>query len=447
MQTSESSMMLPYNKLDGSDVVADAIERLTIMYKQEQDTYNIQSTDQQIVDVNKSGLLTIDIRDCRYKMAVWCYDLVDFCQMSANTVESALSILDRFIFTGGDKEWINRVDTVMTLCTQAHTSAWTNKKVYQLIAMSAMYTAVKINEPVAFDPCLVSAKLSRGTYSPLQIENTEAILLETLAWKVHLPTVLSFVNEYMVLIIPILQKGAYNHEKRCRRAQLFLSDPYTQESFYDLIQRQTKLCTLDFNFVTVPASIRALCCIINALESLGINDALISEIEQVMLDTKELYQTNEYRLFCIATRQVMYEMLLSNDISSTSSFLFCRTCPRRDEYFNCVEQTEVSIISQHTKLDGDSTIKPVEPTIKAVEVTIKPVVAKSNSSKMISPRDSEIITSKDVVDNVETTALSHSNSGMTPTILPYDRKSIRLLNTEEIEFSHLVSPSSTMLCE
>jgi hypothetical protein len=72
----------------------------------------------------------IDICDCRYKMVVWCYDLLEFCSMKTDTVEFTMSIIDPFMFVGGDTNWINHSIIVRNLCIDACMSAWTNKKIY-----------------------------------------------------------------------------------------------------------------------------------------------------------------------------------------------------------------------------------------------------------------------------------------------------------------------------
>jgi Cyclin, N-terminal domain len=414
--------MLPFNYLDSSHDVSDSIERLNTMYKQELSTYNIPKTDgpMQLDGMNHTGESSvIDICDCRYKMAVWCFDLVEFCQMSSNTVEIAMSILDRFIFTSCETEWINRSDTVRTLCSQARSSAWANKKAYQLVAMSAMYTAVKINEAIAFDPPTVSAKLSRDTYSALQIENTEALLLESLVWKVNQPSVLAFVHEYILLMNPILQQIA----KHCHRTQLFLTDSCMQESFMDAIHRQSKLSILDFNFITVPASIRAVCCIVNALESFDFHDTIIADVEEVMLKTNQCYQTSENRLFYCSTRQVMHQMFLSNEVSSTSNFLLCRTNVQNEG------------MPTHNEIaENPYVLQPYETALQ--------VSCKMKTLAILSPKNGEDDEAKSCNAHINSQLYPHNNADIIACIIPTSR----IIRNEEIEFAQIASPSSTMQC-
>merc|ERR1712226_396506 len=91
-----------------------------------------------------------DHMDSRKKMVAWCFQVVDFCKFQRETVSIAMNLLDRFMMTSQSQV------------------AKTDVKVYQLAAMTALYTAVKIHEPEVMDPKLIS-NLSRGVYQPEEV--------------------------------------------------------------------------------------------------------------------------------------------------------------------------------------------------------------------------------------------------------------------------------------
>lgn len=191
-----------------------------------------------------TGPLSVDA-DCRSKMAAWCYQVCDFCKFSRETVEIAMNYLDRFMMT------------------PAGASAMADRKVYQLASMSALYSAVKIHEPEAMDPKLVS-NLSRGTYSPEQVEAMEASILGALQWRVNPPTALAFTRQFLELI----PQDVLNNEIR--------------QSAYDIAKYQTELAVNEYDFLSVKSSTVAYCSLMNSLESLGVAAKVVSNIGFVL---------------------------------------------------------------------------------------------------------------------------------------------------------------------
>lgn len=174
--------------------------------------------------------LSLDVdADCRKKMAAWSYQVVDFCKFSRESVEISLSYLDRYLLTA------------------AGARAMQDRSVFQLAAMTSLYTAVKIHEPEAMDPKLVSS-LSRGTYSPQDVEKMEQILLQALQWRVNPPTSLSFVRKFLELI------------------PAEAMDEETSKTAYDIVKFQTELAVSEYDFINVKASVTAYCSLMNALE-------------------------------------------------------------------------------------------------------------------------------------------------------------------------------------
>jgi hypothetical protein len=68
---------------------------------------------------------------CRLKMVQWCYQVIDFVELSRDTVFIAISYLDRFFSTS----------------TQRAKQVLENRKEYQLAVMTCLFMAIKLFEP------------------------------------------------------------------------------------------------------------------------------------------------------------------------------------------------------------------------------------------------------------------------------------------------------------
>jgi hypothetical protein len=186
----------------------------------------------------------VDI-DCRDMMSAWCFRLVDHCNLNHETVEIAMSCLDRFVATAEGK------------------AARHDRSVYRLACMAALYTAIKINEPRAIDPTIFSA-LSHGTFSPQDIEAMEAKLLQALKWRVNPPTSMAFASR-MVDLIP---------EDSLRKD--------LRESALELTQLQTDLAIRKYQLVSVKASTLAYSALMTSLETLGVDDKVSSRVGHML---------------------------------------------------------------------------------------------------------------------------------------------------------------------
>jgi Cyclin, N-terminal domain len=183
--------------------------------------------------------------DCRNKMTSWMYQVVDFTRMHRESVAIAMNYLDRFLNT-----------------PEGH-NAKMDRTVYQLAAMTTLYTAVKIHEPEAMDPKLVS-NLSRGAYTPQQIEAMESLILDAIQWRLNPPTALAFVRQFLDLI-----------------PEQLLSQQLRQTA-YDITKYQTELAVNEFEFITINASTVAYCAFMNALESVGVSSRALCHIGGVL---------------------------------------------------------------------------------------------------------------------------------------------------------------------
>jgi hypothetical protein len=169
--------------------------------------------------------------ECRFKMAEWKHQVVDFCKFQRETSEISMSFLDRF------------------LSSPAGWEARNNRKVFQLAAMACLYTSIKLNEPEAVDPKTV-AGLSRGAHSEEQVEAMERKILFALDWKLNPPTALSFCHNFLALLTELSAEQ--------------------KEAVLEVAKFQTELAVSEYYFVGTNPSTIAFAAIVNAFQSLNI---------------------------------------------------------------------------------------------------------------------------------------------------------------------------------
>lgn len=186
--------------------------------------------------------------DCRDKMVEWCYQVVDFCKLNRETVEIALSYVDRFMLT------------------PAATAAKNDRDIFQLAFMTCLYTAVKIHEVEAIDPAVIST-LSRGKFSPQQVESMEYTILTALKWRMNPPTSLAFVR----LFIDLLPDN--------------ILTPQMLQVVSDLTKYQSELSVRDCRFIATQSSVVAFCAFMNSMESVGLDVEVLGHVGYMLSQT------------------------------------------------------------------------------------------------------------------------------------------------------------------
>ena len=231
--TTLEDTMLP--RMDASEVA----DRIRAMRKQEQTTYFCSDYLKENERELRRAKKPVD-EECRVKMCEWCYQVVDFCKFRRETVSISMSFLDRF------------------LASPKGRYALFDRKDYQLVAMTTLYMAIKLHEPLEMETSLL-ADLSRGAYTELEITLMEQSILDALNWRIQGPTILSFVQHFLALL-----PNSVN--------------PSVSTAIMDYARFQTELSTPCYGLVTVPQSELALAAILNAVE--GIDRDLLSLRDQ-----------------------------------------------------------------------------------------------------------------------------------------------------------------------
>lgn len=205
--------------------------RIGVMRMQEENGYHCPDYLEQQSLAHKDRTKPVD-EACRVKMSEWCYQVVDFYKFNRQTVWIAMSYLDRF------------------LATKLGKPALEDRKIFQLAAMTALYTAIKIFEPEVMEPAVVSVALSRGTYSEKEITDMESLILEALQWRVQPPTALCFAQHFLALL----------------PAEIASSE---RQSMVDYSRFQTELAVNDYFFVKLNPSTVAIASILNAIDMIS----------------------------------------------------------------------------------------------------------------------------------------------------------------------------------
>jgi Cyclin, N-terminal domain/Cyclin, C-terminal domain len=212
-------------RLDASEIA----DRIKAMKKQEKTTYECTDYLKDNEKRLRKSRKAVD-EDCRVKMCEWCYQVVDFCKFRRETVSISMSYLDRYLGTKKGRH------------------ALMDRKDYQLAAMTALYMAIKLHEPLEMETSLL-ADLSRGCYNELEITKMEQSILDGLNWRMQGPTALAFVQHFLAFLPEDI-------------------NPAVATALMDYSRFQTELASTDYSLVTRPPSRIALAAVLNAVEGM-----------------------------------------------------------------------------------------------------------------------------------------------------------------------------------
>ncbi|KAG7336820.1 cyclin-like protein [Nitzschia inconspicua] len=230
-------------------------DRLAIMLFQEENEYQVFDYLAANEELRKKAAKPVDA-DCRVKMCEWCYQVVDFCKFRRETVGIGMSYLDRY------------------LCTETGKNALGDRKEYQLVAMTCLYIAIKLHEPLEMETSLL-ADLSRGCYTEMEFANMEKKILEAVQWRVSGPTPLAFVLHFLTFLPDTLNAGV-------------------EEAIWDYARYQTELAIAEHAFVKLKPSIVGMAALLNAME--GMDTILLPErVQERFVRTVVKYTSMDIR--------------------------------------------------------------------------------------------------------------------------------------------------------
>lgn len=223
------------------------------MLQQEQKTYLIMRRNRICRPTNSCDLYQRDdITEYRYNMVDWCFRMVDFCHLNRETVAIAMNFIDRFVIAEKGKSYLS------------------STSMYQLAAVTALYTAVKIHEIQAIDLQSMS-NISKGIYSTKKVEEVEREMLDALHWKMNPPTAMSFVRCFV---------DAISHQ--------FKLSPKLEETILELSRIQTESAVFDEELIECKMSTIGYCSLINALNFTVNDPVILHQITHVLGKTLNL---------------------------------------------------------------------------------------------------------------------------------------------------------------
>lgn len=229
-----------------STLCDETLSKMEVLRRQEETTYH--KTDY-LGGATEAEISMYEIdANSRTLMVQWCNQVIDYCHLNRETSEIAMSFVDRFIATSTGS---------IALYDRSH---------FQLACMTALYTAIKLNEPIAIDPKLVSV-LSRGLYTVQEIEDMERNMLIALKWHMNPPTSLEFCRELLHLIPDELL------------------NPNVRKNVYELAKQQSEIALKEYCFVGIKPSTVAYCSLINAFDVFAISNTNSSETTKKVLAT------------------------------------------------------------------------------------------------------------------------------------------------------------------
>jgi len=178
---------------------------------------------------------------CRRKMIEWCFQVVQFYDIEREIVVVGFSYVDRYIGELTDRSILN------------------DRKKYQLLVMTSIYLGTKVFGTKVIDINLL-VNLGRETYLKEEFEEMERDILETLQWRVHPPTSMSFVR-HLLMVASMLKMDA----------DLVLE---LQKLSYFQIEKSL----YEYKNSLINPSVVAICSIVNSLEH-ELFDTLAHEVK------------------------------------------------------------------------------------------------------------------------------------------------------------------------
>ena len=135
---------------------------------------------------SNSKTMTMITSNDRMALVDWCYGVVDHCQYSRETVASAMDMVDRFLSIPSNS---------------TADKALRSPNLLQLLVVTALYVAIKLNERVIMSSSLF-AEITRYVYTVEEIEDMERTLLSGLSWRFCAPTASQVGHSILSLILP-----------------------------------------------------------------------------------------------------------------------------------------------------------------------------------------------------------------------------------------------------
>lgn len=289
----------------------DVPDRIAVMLVQEENEYSCYDYLAANEAIRRKAAKPVD-EDCRVKMCEWCYQVVDFCKFRRETVGIGMSYLDRY------------------MCSKKGKKALGDRKEYQLVAMTCLYVAIKLHEPLEMETSLL-ADLSRGCYTEMEFANMEKNILEAIEWRVSGPTPLAFVLHYISFLPDIISSSVI-------------------EAIFDYARYQTELAIGDHYFVKTKPSVVGMAALLNALE--GMDSTLVPDrIVNRLVRTVVMY--TEMDLEEVETIQMRLSTILISLLDDAGNKKYAKLLEEDSEEEIDLSEEEEEIESSDTSFEEE----------------------------------------------------------------------------------------------
>mmetsp|Transcript_15666 Transcript_15666/g.33083 ORF Transcript_15666/g.33083 Transcript_15666/m.33083 type:complete len:293 (+) Transcript_15666:183-1061(+) len=208
---------------------------------------------------------------CRRAMVTWLSQVQKTLSLSPESVWIAMSFFDRYLSSGKGKSQ----------------EALKSKRYFQLAAITAFYTAIKIYEPVVLGIDML-IEICRGSYKKYEVIEMEKDILSALDWRVACHTPMEFAT-YLLELLP---------------------KQYHSDELLEMCQEHIDFALTDIYFSCCKPSVIAISALASSLtESCRLS---LSEKQTFWLTLSELCSFDLAQTEVIATQQ----RLLSNSSKS-----------------------------------------------------------------------------------------------------------------------------------
>ena len=260
IQETVKNSSISFTKTPSTTRKADQRQYISAMLKQEKDylCYDYLKRSKSAKKQTRQSNNMAITPTCRAKICRWIFDIIDTLHFQRETAIIAMSYLDRYCCTNSPRARRAR-------CSQ--------RPKYQLAAVTSLYTAIKLHEPIGMDVD-TAALLTQGVNTAEEIIDCEREMLQALKWRMHGPSPIRFVN-YILELLPV--------SSRCSSEEL---DKIRKRSC-----EQIEKSTEDYGCVVLRPSSLALAAVLNSLKHVPQDIVSIEERDdfvQVISDTFDM---------------------------------------------------------------------------------------------------------------------------------------------------------------
>jgi len=261
-------------------------DTFTVMRKQESSMCQRCDHFPVLENVDSNTAPVID-KKCRFQMAIWYFQVVDFFNFRRETIGIALSNLDRYIST-----------------TEGNFVLY-DKYEFQLAAICSLIIASKLQEPLNTNIALFSA-MSQGLYSSQEIKEMEKHIISALKWRMSPPTAFTFLNYFLELF-----SGSH-------------MPSLVKENIMALSQQQIDYAVKDYSFTSYKPSSVALASVMNTIDLLRSSNSISDlSIQSFRRDIFLIAGISSEDIFCVCQVKEKLKAAVPNASDFNRDAMFC----------------------------------------------------------------------------------------------------------------------------